>query len=215
MIPAEYFRKRGENVTVGVCDTGLVRTLPFFRDRDILYRTFGTVSGRHGTQVASAIFQIAPMVRMIFAGGAMDGYEQLALMLEWIARYDIDVLNLSFAYPERNGRISSILRAMHSRNVLIVCARAEKLPFPWSEDYAISAGTSGDFEAPMEWTSYSSTGFMNVIRGSSAAAALTAGLCAVCRACSPDMTREDFLATASPSDIRVPLKPRGQINLQL
>ena len=215
MLSKEYFQTKGENVTIGICDTGLKTTLPCFRNCEIQYKTFGFTGERHGTHIASTILQFAPKAKLIFAGGVMDSYSKLESMLEWVSGFKIDVLNLSLAFPERDENISSILKKMNSNGTIIVCAKASDNFFPWSEEYVISAGKGGNFEALMEWTSYSSSGYKTIMRGSSVATALTTALCALCKARNPNLTKEEFLKIASPSDIKpLPVFQR-QRNLKL
>lgn len=215
MLPAEWLQKQGHGATVGVCDTGLKTTLSCFKNRKITYKPFGATSPRHGTLIASTIFEIAPEAEMVFAGGIMDSYACLERMLDWISNFKLDILNLSLAFPEKEERILSILNKIHSSGAIIVCAYAEKLPFPWSGTGFLSAGKGGDFEAPDEWTAYSSTGYKTMMRGSSASAAITSGLCSLGKAIIPAIKKEDFLSIVSPEDIPVYEYPKKQKNIRL
>lgn len=216
MLSKEYFQTQGENVTVGICDTGLKTSLSCFRNCAITYKTFGITGEKHGTHIASTILQFAPKVKLVFAGGIMDSYAKLESMLEWISLFEIDVLNLSLAFPEKDEKISTLLKELNSRKTLIVCAQSNVYPFPWSEEYTISAGRNGEFSAPMEWTSYSSSGYRTIMRGSSVSTALTTALCALCKARNPNLTKKVFLSLASPEDIKpLPQPFQRQKNLKL
>lgn len=216
MLTKEHFQTQGENVTIGICDTGLKTTLSCFRNCEIQYKTFGMTGERHGTHIASTILQFVPKARIVFAGGIMDSYAKLESMLEWVSQFKIDVLNLSLAFPEKDEKISLLLKELASRKTLIVCAQSDTYPFPWSEEYTISAGRNGEFSAPMEWTAYSSSGYKTIMRGSSVSTALTTALCALCKARNPDLTKEAFLTMASPEDIKpLPRTFQRQKNLKL
>lgn len=215
MLIPEWRQRGGAGAVVGVCDTGLETSLPCFAGKELVYRTFGTAGRRHGTHVASTIFGIAPQVKMVFAGGIMDSYARLERMLEWMASFHIDVLNLSLAFPARDEAILALIREMNSHGAIVVCARAPGLPFPWSEPEFLSAGPGGDFPAPAEWTAFSPGGYRTRMRGSSVSAAVTSGFCALGKAVNPGLDRERFLALAAPDDIPVNNRPKRQVNLKL
>lgn len=215
MIPLEWLQNRGNGSAVGIIDTGINPLLHSFKTSKMTVKEFGNISQRHGTHIASTILDIAPEVNIVFAGGTLDSFAKLEDMIDWIAEFKLDVLNLSFTFKEENQAIIDKLKAIASKGTLVVCAHASKSLYPWSVKEFISAGSQGEFKAPEEWMTYSSTGYRTVMKGSSTSAAITSGLCCLGKAIIPLMNKEEFLSLVSPEDIPKYETPKRQKVLKL
>ena len=164
MIPKSCLDKQGSGTIVGICDTGINIDLSYFEGKKVLFKDFGTSSPHHGTNMASTIFDISPKCEMIFAGGLLDSYGRMLRMLEWLSTFELDVLNLSLAIDEPDDEILKTLHKIQNRGTLIVCSYSNKRPFLCQKEF-ISAGKGGDFEAPEERISMSSTGYLSSMKG--------------------------------------------------
>ena len=91
MIPKEWLRKQGEGTIIGIVDTGIKRSLNCFNNTEIVCKDFGQTEYRHGTHVASTIFQFSPKASIVFAAGMFENYDKLESMLEWISTFKLDV----------------------------------------------------------------------------------------------------------------------------
>lgn len=215
MIPPEWLQNRGKGSTVGIIDTGLEASLSCFKSPQITYKEFGATSKRHGTHIVSTILDFAPEVEVIFAGGILESYAKLEEMIDWISKFDLDVLNLSFTFRDKDESILEKLQKISSKGTLVVCSHATKALYPWSISEFINAGKNGEFKAPEEWTTYSSTGYRTLMKGSSTSAAITSGLCCLGKAINPEMNKEEFLSMIDPEDIPKYETPKRQKILKL
>ena len=215
MIPKEWLKTQGEGSVVGVIDTGINPFLDCFHNVKMELKYFGKTNGRHGTHVVSTILQFAPKTNVIFAGGCFEGYEKLENMLEWMIIHNIDVLNLSLSYNDKNDKIEKLLHEINSRGTIVVAAFNSKMTYPCKYPFVLKAGNGGEFEAAQEWVSYFHDGSKKVMRGSSVSAAITSGLCSLGRAFDQSLTKEKFLSVISPKDVFFEQNNKKQVNVNL
>ena len=215
MIPETWKKNGGFGINVGVCDTGLNKNLPCFVNKNITYKQFGDVSLRHGTHIASTIYQIAPKVNMFFAGGILDNFSRMEKMLKWLSTFDLDILNLSLAFKIPDDGVMSVLRRINDKGTMIICAYARDAKFPWSEKDFLSAGEEGDFPAPKAFVSYSSSGSLTRMKGTSVSAAITTGLYSLGKSVDKTLTKQSFLSTVKPTDVPEYEQKKRQVNIKL
>ena len=230
-IPEDWLLTRGKNVKVGVCDTGCDLSHKALQKTNIEHESFGGGANKsHGTQIAGIIvgnpddiytFQsMSPLSNMFFADIQTKGdlaYKSFRQALEWIIESKVDVLNLSFAYPNDNEEIKKLLIDI-SKNTLIFCAYSPILEFPHSYDEVISVGMSDEPVNIITDGECFSTGLNNKyskVRGTSFSTALMSSVGCLAKSYDKEIDKEKFLLTVKGNKKMEKIKDRNIISSPL
>lgn len=140
---------RGQDVKVGVVDTGIDKTHPMLESKVVAERSFAgggtTDNNGHGTWVSSALagkewmspqgpmIGVAPEASIVNAK-AFEGDESdldvIMAAMEWATLQGCHVLNNSWGTPEDYPPLHTLVLAIRARGVVIVAAAGNAGPLP-------------------------------------------------------------------------------------
>lgn len=210
-IPEKWLLTKGSGVKIGICDTTCNVSHSAVKHAIAGYKSFGNSPAlNHGTHIVGIIVAkpndvsvmtgLASEVKVIMAGFSTTGgrgYKFVGQALDWLEGYDIDVLNLSFAYLEDNAELRDRLKKM-SEKTLIVAAYSQVLKYPHSYKEIISVGLEGDEAEIITDGSFVSTARVNNcyknMHGSSMAAAFVSSVGCLAKAHDKNINKKSFLA---------------------
>lgn len=118
--------KQGEGVTVGIVDTGIDASHPWFSATEMVTTTRSDQVG-HGTHVAGTILGehgIAPRAKLVLAGALANGSASesaVAQGIRWVADHNVQVMNLSLGGPA-SSVIDAAVRYAQARGTVVVVA---------------------------------------------------------------------------------------------
>ena len=196
-IPLEWVKTSGKGVSIGVIDTNMDANLC----QNIKeHKLFGFNKNlTHGKSVVDVIVNrkvkgLAYESDLYFAGmettQSID-YDYLKDALSWISKFDLDVLNLSFAYKDDEPDIRALLQEI-SQKTLIVCSYADSLSYPAKYDFTISVGSKDMDEADIITDGEFTDGILK-LQGTSFSSAFIASLACLAKSFEKTITRDIFL----------------------
>lgn len=209
-IPIEWLETYGKNIKVGICDIGFDTNHKALKHAISEYKLFGGGCNKnHGTHVAgiiaskpnniSSVKGLAMESKLYLAGintNANLGYKTLIEALKWILEINVDVLNLSFAYSERNKKIEELLQKI-AENTLIVSSYSTDLSYPHKYEFVISAGIedeNADINYVGEFMSTSINNGYIKMSGSSMSTAFVSSVACLAKSYNSKITKEEFLS---------------------
>ena len=225
-IPREWLETNGKNIKIGICDTGFNINHKALKHAISDYRLFGGNKNKeHGTHVAGIIASkpddinsvkgLATLSKIYLAGISTNsglGYKTLEMALTWVKEINIDVLNLSIAYLEKNKKLERLLEGI-AQKTLIISSYSTELKYPHSYDYVVSVGID-DNEADInyigEFVSASANNGYIKMRGSSMATAFVSSVACLAKSYNKEITKKEFLDKIC-GEIKLDIKKNNNI----
>lgn len=208
-IPVEWLKTAGYGVKIGVCDSGCD-----IKSNDLSrvikeYKEFSPVNVKHGTHVVGIISSSADncyshrgycaRASLYVAGltlGGANAINKLVDALTWLSCFELDVLNLSFAYAKESVELKELLYNI-SRRTLIVAAYSAGLSYPHCYDFVISVGVGEnsdvDIIAPGKLVSNAKNNNYVEMSGTSMATAYITSVVGLARAYDKEIGKDGFL----------------------
>lgn len=209
-IKEEWKATKGKNINIGICDSGIDKNRTELVNSIKEYRKYGDVDHQiHGNHICGIIFgtnnksgvikSLSPLSNAFTADVNLKVSNSLADLenaLIWLSEFKLDILNLSLAYDENNGKIKDILNNIYQNGTWIFASFSEKRGFPWSYDFVNGVGYKYehriDIVAANQCKSLGTNYKNSFIEGSSVSCALVSSVAGAYRAFDKNKTIDDF-----------------------
>lgn len=218
-IPVEWRMTQGDNTFLGIIDTNI-------DDREYIInkRLFGyNDNKKHSESVLGIILDksikgLANKTKVNYAGIAMDSstYDNFVDALEWISKFELDVLNLSLAYKDDYVRIKALLQEI-SKRTLVICAYSDSLKYPHSYDFTVAVGNKANQVADIVISDVLGRRDEQ-FRGSSMSCAFVSSIACLAKSHDKNISKDEFINRINGNrelEIKSMYDNRGQHNIVL